>query len=212
MKREQKTRALLARAYALQEDSAQMLELYDDWAESYDQSLMDHLGYRSPALIAELVAEYAPDRQFRVLDIGCGTGLGGQHLAQAGYRHVSGLDFSLPMLKVARANHCYEHLILADLNQPLPLVHHTLDAIVCLGTFTHSHVGAGCLPGLFKTLRRGGVFVCSVHNAVWGPGRFGEIENQLLSDASIEIVFKLSSRLFVSDDEPNASFIVWRRT
>ena len=40
---------LLARAYALStKDPEETLKLYADWAETYDQTMLDGLAYRSP--------------------------------------------------------------------------------------------------------------------------------------------------------------------
>ena len=40
---------LLARAYALRSnDPDETLKLYADWAETYDQTMLDGLSYRSP--------------------------------------------------------------------------------------------------------------------------------------------------------------------
>lgn len=205
-----KTGELLERAYALKEDKHQMLELYQDWAESYDHSLLDHLGYRSPAHIARLAAAYLPTPGARVLDIGCGTGLGGLFLSAKGFERIWGLDFSLPMLREALSKHCYRGVFLADLNKTLPFRNNVFDAITCLGTFTHSHVGAGCIPALLQSLVAGGFFICSVHHDVWETGGFEETESTLLNDGRAAIVYKQSHRLFESDPEANAWFVVWQ--
>ncbi|NDE73932.1 MAG: hypothetical protein EB064_08485, partial [Betaproteobacteria bacterium] len=68
--------ALLVRAYALQTDD-ESRALYRDWAETYDNTMLQGLNYQSPALVAGLLAQHLPDRQAQILDIGCGTGLGG---------------------------------------------------------------------------------------------------------------------------------------
>ena len=66
---------LLARAYALRnDDPEETLKLYADWAETYDQTMIDGLAYRSPRRIAALAAVSEPRRDARVLDVGCGTG------------------------------------------------------------------------------------------------------------------------------------------
>lgn len=210
MSNPKKTEELLARAYSLNKNPDQMLDLYHDWAESYDESLLDHLGYRSPGLIARLAARYLPDRRARLLDIGCGTGLGGRFLAREGFKNIWGLDFSLPMLRVALSNPCYQGAFLADLNKPLPVKDDAFDAITCMGTFTHAHVGAGCIPALLETLRPGGHLICSVHHDVWESGGFKAAEDAMLADRRAEIAFKQGDRLFASDSESNAWFIVWR--
>ena len=54
---------MLARAYALTaNDSEETLRLYADWAETYDQTMLDGLAYRSPQRIATLAAVAEPRR------------------------------------------------------------------------------------------------------------------------------------------------------
>ena len=140
--------ALLVRAYALQTDD-ESRALYRDWAETYDNTMLQGLNYQSPALVAGLLAQHLPDRQAQILDIGCGTGLGGQALAEHGFQCIDGLDVSPEMMKVAGRRGVYRQFLTADLNAPLPLANSSQDAMSCCGTFTHGHVDAKCLTSCF---------------------------------------------------------------
>ena len=111
--------ALLVRAYALQTDD-ESRALYRDWAETYDNTMLQGLNYQSPALVAELLAQHLPDRQAQILDIGCGTGLGGLALAGHGFQCIDGLDVSPEMMQVAGRRGVYRQFLTADLNAPLP--------------------------------------------------------------------------------------------
>ena len=111
---------LLARAYALRgDDPDETLQLYADWAETYDQTMLDGLAYRSPQLIAALVAVTEERRDVRVLDVGCGTGLLANSLRAHGFNRVDGLDYSAPMLSVAQREGRIEKAFLRDLNESL---------------------------------------------------------------------------------------------
>ena len=68
---------LLERAYALDSDE-ESRALYRDWAETYDETMLQGLLYQSPPTVARHLAEHLPDRTAALLDIGCGTGLLGQ--------------------------------------------------------------------------------------------------------------------------------------
>ena len=62
---------LLARAYALRSnDPDETLKLYADWAETYDQTMLDGLSYRSPQRIATLAADTEARPDARALDVG----------------------------------------------------------------------------------------------------------------------------------------------
>ena len=109
---------LLERAYALDSDEKSRA-LYRDWAETYDETMLTGLNYLSPGKVADLLAQHLADRQAAVLDIGCGTGLGGQGLAGHGFVTIDGLDVSPEMMQVAGRRGVYRRFVTADLNLPL---------------------------------------------------------------------------------------------
>ena len=200
---------LLARAYALRSnDPAATLKLYADWAETYDQTMLDGLSYRSPQRIATLAAETEARRDVRVLDVGCGTGLLANSLRAEGFIRVDGLDYSAPMLAVAQREGRIDEAFLRDLNEGLQMGIKCYDLLVSTGTFTHGHVGAGCLPELLALLVPGGHLICTVHRDVWDEGGFGT-GLQALTDASLaEVRSREADRLFADDDEPSGWYVV----
>lgn len=160
--------ALLRRAYALAsaEDGQQ---LYQDWASTYDATMLEGLGYLTPRLVAEALAQHLKALEAPVLDVGCGTGLVGAAAAALGYTTVDGLDLSAAMLAVAAQRGVYRRLLEGDLTQPLAIESGDYAAVVCAGTFTSGHVDAACLNELVRILQPGGWLVCTVHHAVWEP-------------------------------------------
>ena len=93
----------LKKAYGVK-SAADVVELYDSWADDYDTELLDELGYVAPRLTAEAFCRHVPDTNALILDVGCGTGLVGKELHDAGYTHVDGLDISNEMLEIGRAH------------------------------------------------------------------------------------------------------------
>ena len=83
-------------------DPDEVRDMYDRWAASYDTELIEENGYAQPRRCAEMLSRHLPDRTAEILDIGCGTGLSGAALAEAGYGVVDGCDFSAAMLEKAR--------------------------------------------------------------------------------------------------------------
>jgi len=157
---------LLERAYALDSDEKSRA-LYRDWAETYDETMLQGLNYLSPAKVADLLAAHLPDRQAAVLDIGCGTGLAGQGLAGHGFVTIDGLDVSPEMMQVAARRGVYRRFIAADLNLPLAIASDSYDGASCCGTFTHGHVASACLNELFRILKPGAPFAFTVKLEVW---------------------------------------------
>lgn len=165
---DEQSSVLLRRAYAVAtpEDGQQ---LYQDWAATYDATMLQGLGYLTPHLVAEALAQHLNAMDAPVLDVGCGTGLVGVEAAALGYATVDGLDLSAAMMAVAAQRGVYRHLLEGDLTQPLPMASRVYAAVVCAGTFTSGHVDASCLDELVRILRPGGWLVCTVHHAVWEP-------------------------------------------
>ena len=204
---------LLARAYALStKDPEETLKLYADWAETYDQTMLDGLAYRSPQRIATLAAVAEERRNVRVLDVGCGTGLLAKSLRTQGFSRVDGLDYSAPMLAVAQREGRIDEAFLRDLNQNLEMGVARYEMLVSTGTFTHGHVGAGCLPELLALLVPGGRLICTIHRDVWDEGGFGT-GLQALTDASAATVCsREADRLFTDEDEPSGWYLVLEKS
>ncbi|MGB1156512.1 MAG: class I SAM-dependent DNA methyltransferase [Alphaproteobacteria bacterium] len=203
---------LLARAYALDgADPAETRALYRDWAQTYDGTMLDGLGYVSPQKIAALAAEMLADKAAPVLDVGCGTGLLAAFLAEAGFSAIDGLDYSAEMLELAVQRGRIVRAFLKDLNAPLEMPLAQYAALVSTGTFTHGHVGGGCLPGLMDLLRPNGLLICTVHRDVWQEGGFGAALDGLLARGVAEAVSRTADRLFENDTEPTGWYLVLRR-
>jgi predicted TPR repeat methyltransferase len=90
--------------------------LFDQQAASFDETLTERLDYRGPEILLEAVRGIAGPRLrvVSMLDLGCGTGLGG-----AAFRpHVDwlvGVDLSPAMSAKAREKGLYDRLVVDDL-------------------------------------------------------------------------------------------------
>ena len=200
--------AILARAYALK-DPAHARALYRDWARTYDETMLSGLGYLTPPRTAALLAAYLPDTSARILDAGSGTGLAGVELSRLGCRNLDALDFSKEMLAVAQARGIYANLIEADLTRPLALADASYDCMISTGTFTHGHVGAQCLHELFRVLRPGGIFACTVHRDVWHPSGFEETTRELALAGQLIELYRQQGTYYAASTEPEGYFCAW---
>lgn len=208
-----KSKALLARAYSLEND-AETKALYRDWAKTYDETMLESLAYLTPQKTAERFVSYVKDKACKILDVGSGTGLAGEELAKLGYQNVDALDYSREMLGVAKAREykgrsVYSSLIVADLNQELQIKDNTYEAIICTGLFTHAHVGAKCLPELFRILKPGSFFATTVHKDIWHSGGFEEQVASLKAEGLIKTHESTMDIYFETDDEPQGFYIIW---
>lgn len=160
----------LDNAYTI-DGAADARRLYNDWAGSYDDSFARGWGYVAPRRIAEIfLAEASGTDVQPILDIGAGTGL----VAEALTGHdIDGIDISPEMLARAGEKGLYRTLIEADLTAPLAIEDGAYGGFVSSGTFTHGHVGAECLPELFRIARPGAVFCCGTRPRVFDEMCFG---------------------------------------
>jgi predicted TPR repeat methyltransferase len=93
--------------------------LFDQYAARYDAALVERLAYRGPALLRDAVQGVvdAPGRRMHfgtMLDLGCGTGLGGAAFRPFVDRLV-GVDLSPAMIEQAKAKGLYDRLVCADI-------------------------------------------------------------------------------------------------
>ena len=207
--------ALLARAYALSND-AETKALYQDWASTYDETMLEGLAYLTPSKTADILCSVVLDKSALVLDVGSGTGLAGQNLAERGFKNINALDYSSAMLGIAKARQhngrqVYSEVIQADLNQRLALSSNTYDAIICTGLFTHAHVGAGCLPELFRVLKPNSFFATTVHKDVWREGGFEDSVEALTQEGVIKTHSKELGIYFETDEEPQGYYNIWEK-
>ena len=152
-----KGRDFLNKIYAL-EDDGEVRSFYDDAAGKYDEILLAEIGYVSPTVCARTLASHLPDRDARLIDLGCGTGLAGGALSTLGYGNIDGVDFSSEMLAVARARDCYSNLTVGDLNAGLDIADGAYAAAVSVGVFGQ-HVLPTALDECVRLVAPGG-FVC----------------------------------------------------
>lgn len=101
------------------------VRLFDEWAETYDASVVDYVGFPFEGYVEVLdrvarLADAGPG--MTVLDLGIGTGQLAERFLRAGCT-VWGLDFSVKMLAAARAKFPSIELIKADLLGDWPIDH-----------------------------------------------------------------------------------------
>jgi len=206
---------LLKRAYSLSND-AEAQSLYQDWAETYDETMLEGLAYATPRKTAAMLSKKMPDGTCRILDVGSGTGLAGQNLAEQGFSNIDALDYSTAMLAVAQRRQCegskvYNLVIEADLNQPLDIRDEVYDAMICTGTFTHAHVGADALDELFRVLKPGGLFACTVHQDIWVPQGFDKKTKELAEAGILRTLGMTMGTYYDTEEEPEGWYILWEK-
>lgn len=160
---------VLDKIYNLSGKPEECVDAYKDWAKTYDQDTVEGMNYVGPRISAKRLAELVgPDAA--ILDAGCGTGLAGVELAELGFKTIDGMDISPDMLEEARKKGPYRGLQVEDMTKPLSYDTDAYDAVVCVGTFTHAHVGPKGFNELLRITKPGGPVVATVHEDVWPDG------------------------------------------
>ncbi|MEM7471095.1 MAG: methyltransferase domain-containing protein [Pseudomonadota bacterium] len=138
-------------------------DLYDDWADSYEQEVGEN-GYAMPARLARALRKALPDTDTPILDYGCGTGLSGIAFTEAGFTTIDGMDPSEGMLAKCREKNLYRELILLDLGAPLPIAQAQYAAIMAVGVISTGAGPASLMDELIGLLPRGGFFGLSLND------------------------------------------------
>jgi L-histidine Nalpha-methyltransferase len=150
--------AIWTRAYAAR-SRADLEALYADWASTYDADHA-HVGFHGHRRAAEVLSRHLTLRSASVLDAGAGTGAAGQALADLGYRRITALDLSAPMLAEARAKGVYDRVHVGDLGEPLDLFFSdTFDAAILVGVFSFGQAPAHALEEIVRVARPGAPIV-----------------------------------------------------
>ena len=138
--------------------------IYDEWADSYDAELYGPTqDYVAPNLVAQALLDTKGDLTGKILDAGCGSGLSGVALSQAGASNIDGIDLSPGMLRVAEKKGVYQSLEPTDLSKPISKDDEVYDAVTCVGTLTHGHVGpVPALSEFARVTRKSGVIVATI--------------------------------------------------
>lgn len=152
---------------------------YADWAATYDAEVIEN-GYQTPERLCRALKDYAaPDAA--ILDIGCGTGYSGLHLAQQGFTKVTGTDPVPEMLEIAKKRQIYRDLWLTDLSNPYPFATGTYSVITAIGVITTGAAPATLLAETAAILPQGGLLAFSFNDKALKDPDYTDARDALLN-------------------------------
>lgn len=147
-------------------------KVFDDYADKFDSHLVNILKYDVPKELVELITKHLPPREekWSVLDLGCGTGLGGAAIAPYASQLV-GVDLSSKMLDKARERNLYQRLECADL---LPMMRAeksaSYDVVIAADVFVYLGKLDEICAEIKRLVKPGGFFAFSVEALDASPG------------------------------------------
>ena len=147
--------------------SEELLKYYQDWADNnkYNKDMVDW-NYIAPYEAVTILKKYAFNKNFRILDAGCGTGLVGVELKKNGYSNIEGVDFSQSMLDLIPQD-IYKKIEKIDLNKPLKFKDNMYDVLMCVGTFTYGHVKPKALDELIRITKNRGLICFTINEGIY---------------------------------------------
>jgi predicted TPR repeat methyltransferase len=136
---------------------------FDEFAEQFDEVLVNKLGYQAPALVSSALerAGLLDHRELDVLDAGCGTGLCVGFLRPLARRLV-GVDLSGKMLDKARERGGYDEFIEAELTAYLETCSRAFDLVVAADLVIYFGRLERLVFALRGAIRPGGCLVFTV--------------------------------------------------
>ena len=173
---------------------------YNEWSKDnkYNND-MSEWQYSGPKETSEILSKYQNNKDIKIYDAGCGSGLVGIELKKYGFKYFDGGDISKELLKQVPAN-LYNELEQIDLNKNILKKDNFYDVVMCVGTFTFAHVKAHALDEFIRITRKNGFICFTINEAIYIDYGFKSKINNLVENNIIkEIEFFKSSYLASKD-------------
>ena len=142
--------------------------------------------YIAPQETVLILKKYAFNKNYKILDAGCGTGLVGIELKKYGYSNIEGVDFSQSMLDIVPQD-VYKKIEKVDLNKHLKFKNNTYDVIMCVGTFTYGHVKPHALDELIRITKNKGFICFTINEGIYEEYGFDNKIKELSNNKSWDV-------------------------
>ena len=145
----------------------EIMKYYDEWGTNnkYDKDMVEW-DYTGPKETVEAFKKYANNKEIKIYDAGCGTGLVGVELKNSGYTNFDGVDLSQKLLDLVPKG-LYKNLSKADLNKSLNIKDNEYDAVLCVGTFTFGHVKPPALDEFIRITKNKGLLCFTINEGIY---------------------------------------------
>lgn len=142
-------------------DAAYVRHLFNFFSANYDSHMLSQLHYQAPAALRQLFGMVAPGASgLEMLDLGCGTGLGGVAFRDV-VRRMVGVDLSPRMIDEARKQNLYQSFLLADIERPV-IAEASFDLVLAADTLVYLGDLDKVMATACRALRGGGHFLFTV--------------------------------------------------
>ena len=165
--------------------------LFDDYAQKFNDSLVEKLQYKLPFIIKEFIYKSSNSKSKfkKVIDLGCGTGLAGPDLRKIS-DNLTGIDLSSNMIDKARELNIYDSLIVGDIVEQLELLEEKYDLFVALDVFIYIGEPTNFFNAVKKCCNKNSLFIFSIEiqedegYSLLKSSRYAHSESYILDVAS----------------------------
>ena len=167
--------------------SEELLKYYQDWTDNnqYNKDMVDW-NYTAPKETVSILKKYVFNKNSKILDAGCGTGLVGIELKKYGYSNIEGVDFSQNMLDLVPQS-IYKKIEKINLNKALKFKDNIYDVIMCVGTFTYGHVKPQALDELIRIIKNNGFICFTINEGIYEEYGFDNKIKELSNNKSWDV-------------------------
>ena len=152
----------------------EVMKYYDEWGEGnkYDKDMVNW-NYTGPKETTEVFIKHEKNKDAKIYDAGCGTGLVGVELKKYGFSSFYGADLSQKLLDLVPKG-LYKSLDKVDLNKPINCEDNFYDGVMCVGTFTFGHVKPPALDEFIRITKNKGLICFTINEGIHEEYGFDE--------------------------------------
>ena len=160
----------------------EVMKYYDEWGKEnkYDKDMEDW-NYTGPKETSKIFNKYSSNKDIKIYDAGCGTGLVGVELKKYGFSNFYGADLSQKLLDLVPKG-LYQTLDKVDLNKSINKNDNSYDAVICVGTFTFGHVKPQALDEFIRITKNKGLICFTINEGIHKEYGFDKKIKQLNND------------------------------
>lgn len=150
-------------------DPVYIKNLYDNYASDYDDHLSVTLKSKVPELIYDttmaMLKRQADNKiqDLTILDLGCGTGICGQHFSPH-TKEMVGVDLSEQMIAEAEKKNIYTKLYASDITEHLDSSNLECDVVISSDVLIYFGDLNNVFKGVYKVLKHDGLFSFSIES------------------------------------------------
>ena len=181
-------------------NSEEVMKYYDEWSkgQKYNQD-MDLWEYSGPKETSRVLNKHQIDKNIKIFDAGCGSGLVGVELKVYGFSNFDGSDISKELLNQVPKG-LYQNLTQSDLNKPIRIDNNHYDVVMCVGTFTFAHVKAHALDEFVRITKANGLLCFTINEAIYENQGFKKKLDELKNNNKIKEIEFFKSNYLASKD------------